>query len=776
MEEGFKARNRVFEKLMDIENNKVNWERLCCANKPLVPFMGAGTSAWCYPMWNQLLENIVEETYSKKCAEIVKTALECSKNDSKKEDSNDAKEFPWMEEIAECIFNSDRKSYRTGKKKFYISEDNEKEYEALMNLRNYIGEEWVGKKLEAEQALYRTFNPELLKEKGTRPEYQNYFPILFQDILVTTNYDKALEYCYPSILSYSYNDLNLDTKKQKKSWLFRAVNGKLARMNDKLRKKESGLPSVTIPEMPMLLKVHGSIERASDIALTRDGYNKAYCSELIQLLRIIFQKSTLLFVGCSLWKDRITDELKKLKEEKDENICHFAFLPLNREGEKRNLDQYGIYPIYYEADVLDELIGNPEERKKIFHDYCLGVLFENLVRRKKGYSQPQELLWEKNRYRQEKTISEKPDYSCSSDQPSTECEESEKMQIRMQKRSYRDSLRKQMLEQRELQYVRRVEAMQIWEMLNSSGECPLIAITGAPGSGKSRLCESIQKLQDGCSNTMQFFSISLANCKSWDELCIRLLQELNIVGMDIPEIQEWQLLAQMVADKCCAYWRSVLILDHVDNLKVDDKTGVLWGTLKRMLNYWKEHRTRVIFVCHDYPEGISCYTWHIGKLKKEEAEKVFFGACTSGHGREITYLEKKVVGELFARQVFRPSSINLLGRYANSKNDLTGLLEEWELYYQPGDDGDQTVARILWKHLLREHQYEKEDESRKIEIKRNILWIWGILGSYPGMFPSCFFKTLFDNDGMADMKYLVGYKNSELSKRTLMFMKNIGLW
>lgn len=516
MEEGFKARNRVFEKLMDIENNKVNWERLCCANKPLVPFMGAGTSAWCYPMWNQLLENIVEETYSKKCAEIVKTALECSKNDSKKEDSNDAKEFPWMEEIAECIFNSDRKSYRTGKKKFYISEDNEKEYEALMNLRNYIGEEWVGKKLEAEQALYRTFNPELLKEKGTRPEYQNYFPILFQDILVTTNYDKALEYCYPSILSYSYNDLNLDTKKQKKSWLFRAVNGKLARMNDKLRKKESGLPSVTIPEMPMLLKVHGSIERASDIALTRDGYNKAYCSELIQLLRIIFQKSTLLFVGCSLWKDRITDELKKLKEEKDENICHFAFLPLNREGEKRNLDQYGIYPIYYEADVLDELIGNPEERKKIFHDYCLGVLFENLVRRKKGYSQPQELLWEKNRYRQEKTISEKPDYSCSSDQPSTECEESEKMQIRMQKRSYRDSLRKQMLEQRELQYVRRVEAMQIWEMLNSSGECPLIAITGAPGSGKTTVASLIPRFWDAASGSVKIGGTDVRNLAQQD--------------------------------------------------------------------------------------------------------------------------------------------------------------------------------------------------------------------------------------------------------------------
>lgn len=795
MEEGFKVRRRIFERIMEKEDNKVNWERLCCADKPLVPFMGAGTSAWCYPLWNTLLEQIVEETYSKECVELVKRALECSKKRTTKCKDSD-EEFPWMEEIAECIFNDDRRSFKKGRRKFDIGKENEEEQGILRNLRSYVGEEWRGKKLEAEQALYRIFDPALVKESRMRPEYQNYFPILFQDILITTNYDKALEYCYPSILSYSYNDLNLyrdaakennvagdrntkkgakETKqKQKESWLFNAVNEKLKRMNDKMKRRESGLPAVTVPDMPMLLKVHGSIERASDIALTRAGYERAYCPELIELLHNIFEKSTLLFIGYSLCKDRITDELKKLKDKQQEEakektkeeVYHFAFLPLERSEEKKALEKFGVYPIYYSEDVLDELIEDKEEREKVFHDYCLGILFENLARRQKGDSKPLELLWEKDRFEEKEGEGQAAVSQSVNDRTDKEIEE---QGTALWKRRQREAVREQIMKQRNLQYVRRKEAVQIWKRLNASGECPLIAITGAVGSGRSTLCQSIQ---EGCGSTMQFFSISLANCKSWDEFCIRLLQGMNIVEIEIPEMQEWRKLARKVADKCCVYWRSVLILDHLDDLEAGDKSGRLWETVRKILNYWKEQKTRVIFVRQGYPDGISCYTWQVRELKKDEAEKVFFDACSYGYSREVTYMEKKVVGELFAKQVFRPSSINLLGRYAKSKNDLTGLLEEWELYYLPGDSGEQTVTRILWQHLLREHKYDKQEEERKKAIKNNILWIWGILGNYPGMFPSCFFKAIFDTVNNKDYK---DYKDAELSQKTLIFMKNIGL-
>lgn len=752
MESGFKEREHAFKKLMERENNEANWEKLCCADKPLVPFMGAGTSAWCYPLWNRLLEDIVKETYSQKCAEIVKKALECSKKALKKdreglkngqdkeqgEVSQDAGEFPWMEEIAECIFNKEWKADDQGRQvekiieKFHMKDD---EGKILRNLHNYVGEEWKGKKLEAEQALYRIFNPSMMKEKGARPEYQNYFPILFQDILVTTNYDKALEQCYPSILSYSYNDLNLGRKDgeedEEKSWLFKAITEKLSQMNDKLRGIEPGLPGMTVPEIPMLLKVHGSIERASEMALTREGYNKAYCMELRLLLEEILKKSTVLFIGYSLSKDRITDELKALKKQDPKSASHFVFLPLTQKDDVRDLEDYGVYPIYYFPDALEGLVEDERQREAIFHDYCLGILFENLARRKKGYSQSSEMLWEKNRYSRQEAWENADE---------TDPQSGGRIQehrARLLKRQ-REEARRQMQEQHEKQYVHHEEAVQIWELLNSSGECPLVAITGDPGSGKSTLCESLRQLQEGCSNTMPFFFISLDHCKDWDEFCTRILEGMDIAQMNIPEMHQWQIFAEKIADKCCVYWRSVLILDHMDELRTDGGTKELWETIVKILTYWKNHRTRVVFTCREYPKGISCYTWHVGTLKKEEAERVFFDACTSDQGREVTYLERKAVGELFTRQKFPPSAINLLGRYANSKNNLAGLLEEWDLYHLPMDSGEQTVTRIIWKHLLREHGYENQTDRRKKDIEKNILWLWGLLGHYPGMFPRSF--------------------------------------
>lgn len=562
--------------------------------------------------------------------------------------------------------------------------------------------------------------------------------------MVTTNYDNALECCYSSILSYSYKDLN--TKKIKKdkkekdnntSWLFRAVSEKLKRMNGKINGRDMGLPAVTVPDMPMLLKVHGSIERADDIALSRAGYDKAYNGEMPILLKKIFKESTLIFLGYGLREDRVMDELKKLKEESN-CIRHFAFLPEEQKSRTKDLTEvYGIYPIYYSKKIFENM--KEDENTSINHDYFLGLLLENLTRRKKGYPQPLELLWEKDRFNKK---------------------ELSRMQI----------ARKRMWEQRNGQYVRRKEALQIWKVLNFSEECPLIAITGENGSGKSILCESIQELQKGYSNAMQFFYISLVNCKNWDEFCIQIFQELNIVELEIPPLEKWREFAEKVADRCGVYWRSVLILDYMDNLKEDSVYSEVWETIKKILKYWKEHKTRVIFVCRDYPDGIPCYTWHLGELGKEDATKIFFSACTSRRTRDISYLEKKIVTELFTRQIFQPSSIDLLGEYANSKNDLTSLLEEWALYHLPGDTGEQTLARILWNHLLDEHHYEDKDEAEKNNIQRNILWVWGILGCYPGPFPNQFFKAIFDeneNEGT--------YKSKRLTEKSLRYMKNIGL-
>lgn len=77
----------------------------------------------------------------------------------------------------------------------------------LRQLRDNIGEESPQKKLKAMDALYQAFDSTILKE-NRMPEYQKFFHRIFSDILITTNYDRALECCYPSLFSYSYKNLN----------------------------------------------------------------------------------------------------------------------------------------------------------------------------------------------------------------------------------------------------------------------------------------------------------------------------------------------------------------------------------------------------------------------------------------------------------------------------------------------------------------------------------------------------------------------------------------
>ena len=281
MEENIRTRKRIFEKILMLEgtDNKRNWEMLCSSGKSLVPFIGAGISAWCYPTWDSLLKGVVEDFFSKKCADVVSDALSCCE----KPDVKNQKDFHWMEEIAECIFEENSSKYNENREKYELvnSESTKMEDINLKKLRDYIGNEGVNKKRAARGALNHRFDDALIKTRKI-PEYQRYFPILFPHILVTTNYDNALKACYPSMLSYSHKDLN---KEGNRSWLFKAVSEKLNAMNG----NAAGLPSVTVPDMPMLLKVHGSIERVDEIALTRSGYEKIYMGEMLELLEKIFE-------------------------------------------------------------------------------------------------------------------------------------------------------------------------------------------------------------------------------------------------------------------------------------------------------------------------------------------------------------------------------------------------------------------------------------------------------------------------------------------------------
>lgn len=750
MENSIKIRKMVFDEMMSRHGNKRNWEMLCCSDKPLVPFIGAGMSAWCYPTWNQLLKKIVVENFPEICGDIVEKALKCPKApdlarpDAGAGQTDEKIVFHWMEEIAECIFDDNENSYKADREKYRLAKNAAETDENMVfrQLREYVGEESPKKKREAVKALYAAFDTEKLRGNRKMPEYQEFFPKLFSDILVTTNYDKALESCYPSIFSYSYMDLNKEYREEgERSWLFRAVDAKLTQMQRRINGTDTAVPGVSVPDIPMLLKVHGSIEQASNIVLSRAKYEEAYRGEMPMLFKEICQRGTLVFMGCGIQEDRILDVMKELKGE--ENLRHFAFYPIPEEGEekaRKHLQQYGIYPIFYEESDLKVLFSLDAERKAIFHDYCLGLLLENLMRRKMCYPQPLELLWDQDRFWDSSV------------------------------ENYLTEVRRKRLMQKEPPYTHLEEALQIWNLLNDSNECPLIAIAGDVGSGTSTLCRNIQRLCRSYKDALQFLNISLSGCKSWDEFCIRIFLELNISGTEIPEPAEWRTVGKLVEERCGSYWRSVLVLDGLGELKDGSAELGLWELVKNLLEYWKEHKTRVVFTCRDYPKGIPCHVWQIGELKQKDAVDIFFGACTSKGYRNISFLEKNIIFRLFARQAFPAASAYLLGRYANSKNDLSGLLDEWELCHKPGDSGRQVLARMIWKYLLDEHKYEEENDPKKRwDIEENILWIWGILGEYPGAFPS----VLLENALESDWKKL--HKDSKLSGKTLRFMKNAGL-
>ena len=77
MNDSLKVRHKCFEELLKLgeKTNEKNWEMLCSSKFPLVPFFGAGISAWCYKTWGNLLRDIVSEIYSGMCAQIVNDAI-----------------------------------------------------------------------------------------------------------------------------------------------------------------------------------------------------------------------------------------------------------------------------------------------------------------------------------------------------------------------------------------------------------------------------------------------------------------------------------------------------------------------------------------------------------------------------------------------------------------------------------------------------------------------------------------------------------------------------
>ncbi len=138
-----------------------------------------------------------------------------------------------------------------------------------------------------------------------------------RSVVVTTNYDRILEWVYDeSCLPFQWTSYNPLGRNYSQAY----------------ERREH-----------CLIKLHGDVAHSTSRILTLDDYEKHYShSEIVpDALERLFSTESILFIGCSLLKDRYLDILKDLRA----YPTRFAILPAD--GEERRLDELGIRPIWY---------------------------------------------------------------------------------------------------------------------------------------------------------------------------------------------------------------------------------------------------------------------------------------------------------------------------------------------------------------------------------------------------------------------------------------------
>ena len=263
-----------FQELMDCyylseeDNNRVVYKKLLEMMKKqnVIPVIGAGLSCWAYPLWRTLL---------RKQAEIYGIQEEVDKLLSENKYEEAASDLE--QEVTENGF--------------------------LNNLEEIFGEE----KLE--------------ENKSKMPEYLRKLLALFHGPVVTTNFDRMIEYLYhlegltpPDTVNPS-DDFQTD---------------KIQRM---LQERSH-----------MLVKMHGDIKDSHNMVFTKKKYDETYGENpqdpdlslpMPRFLKQLLENNHLLFLGCSLEADRTCSVIKKCSE----NIRQFALLELPADTENAK-DRY----------------------------------------------------------------------------------------------------------------------------------------------------------------------------------------------------------------------------------------------------------------------------------------------------------------------------------------------------------------------------------------------------------------------------------------------------
>lgn len=196
-------------------------------------------------------------------------------------------------------------------------------------------------KLSFADNLKNTFGQEHLdKNVGDFIDKPMYLlPVIFEKgLLMTTNYDKVIE------KSYILHNKNLTVSHP----------GHFEILNGALRDNEL-----------LLYKIHGDISEAIDsIILTKAQYESAYNNEqLIETLKQIYSSKSMLFLGCSLEKDR---PIRLLCEVSKSGMTNYAIISCKNESKKEKR-------IQLENEYFTQAIIYPDGKHE-----CLRIILEEI--------------------------------------------------------------------------------------------------------------------------------------------------------------------------------------------------------------------------------------------------------------------------------------------------------------------------------------------------------------------------------------------------------------
>lgn len=273
----------TFEEIMNFHpDNKRVYHEIKNNISNLVPFVGAGLTAFAYGTWNDLLYSLTDR--------LTDTAEKKRIKDMISQGGNNC---------------------------FAAAELLEKKRSAL-NFKH---------------DLMYYFSEKKLSEKETQlPEEAVWLlPELFQELVITTNFDSVLEYVY-----------------KKRGHEFKEVfgPGKNELLLTALREKNEGA----------LFKLHGTIKDGfvdySKIVLTESQYRRHYSDDsvLTGSLQECFRDKLLLFLGCSLKQDLTMELLRKILRPGIKNYTIINCSKNERDERVRQLGDLNIRAIVYEGN------------------------------------------------------------------------------------------------------------------------------------------------------------------------------------------------------------------------------------------------------------------------------------------------------------------------------------------------------------------------------------------------------------------------------------------